>query len=114
LRPAKGPEDRASVTRPNGDLYGTLCCLSRRAEPGLSAGDLRMLRIVAGILAEELEVTGRAERAHNLKRDGLRRVLSGESLNIVFQPIVELAGGRVVAVEALSRFTAEPPRSPAA
>jgi EAL domain-containing protein (putative c-di-GMP-specific phosphodiesterase class I) len=114
LRPAKGPEDRASVTRPNGELYGTLCCLSRRAEPGLSAGDLRMLRIVAGILAEELEVTGRAERAHNLKRDGLRRVLSGESLNIVFQPIVELAGGRVVAVEALSRFTAEPPRSPAA
>ena len=104
----------APVILPNGELYGTLCCLSRRAQPGLSAGDLRMLRIVAGILAEELEVTGRAERASDLKRDGLRRVLTGESLNIVFQPIVELAGGRVVAVEALSRFTGEPPRSPAA
>ncbi len=104
----------ASVTLPNGELYGTLCCLSRRAEPGLSAGDLRMLRIVAGILAEELEVADRADRADDRKREGLHRVLTGESLNIVFQPIVDFAGGRVVAVEALSRFTAEPLRSPAA
>ena len=104
----------ASVTLPNGELYGTLSCLSRRAEPGLSAGDLRMLRIVAGILAEEIEVTDRAERVRDQKRDGLQRVLTGESINIVLQPIVELDGGRVLAVEALSRFTADPPRPPAA
>ena len=104
----------APVTLPSGELYGTLSCLSRRAEPGLSAGDLRMLRIVAGILAEEIEVTDRAERVRDEKRDGLRRVLTGESLNIVLQPIVELDEGRVLAVEALSRFTAEPPRPPAA
>lgn len=102
------------VTLPNGELYGMLCCLSRRAEPGLSAGDLRMLRIVAGILAEELEFADRAERTSELTRDGLRGVLTGESLNIVLQPIVALATGRVVAVEALSRFSAEPPRPPAA
>ena len=100
------------VTLPNGELYGTLCCLSRRAEPGLGARDVRLLRIVAGMLGEELERSGRAERTHDLQREGLRRVLNGEGLTVVFQPIVELAGGRVVAVEALSRFATEPRRSP--
>ena len=100
------------VTLPNGQLYGTLCCLSRRAEPGLGAGDVRLLRVVAGLLGEELERSGRAERTHGVQREGLRRVLNGEGLTVVFQPIVELAGGRVVAVEALSRFATEPCRSP--
>jgi diguanylate cyclase (GGDEF)-like protein len=100
------------VTLPNGEVYGTLCCLSRRAEPGLGAGDVRLLRIVAGILAEELERSGSAERIRGVQGEGVRRVLDGDGLTIVFQPIVELAGGRVVAVEALSRFATEPLRPP--
>ena len=100
------------VTLPNGELYGTLCCLSRRAEPGVGTGDVRLLHVVAGLLGEELERSGRAERAHGVRREGLRRVLNGEGLSMVFQPIVDLAGGRVVAVEALSRFSTEPRRSP--
>lgn len=100
------------VILPNGDLYGTLCCLSRRAEPGLGAGDGRTLQILAGILAEELELVGRTERAHRLTHDRLRGLLTGEGLSIALQPIVELAGGRVVAVEALSRFNDEPGYGP--
>jgi EAL domain-containing protein (putative c-di-GMP-specific phosphodiesterase class I) len=100
------------VILPNGDLYGTLCCLSRRAEPGLSVGDVRMLGIIAGILAEDLELAGRTTQAHKLKHDRLRGLLTGEGLSIVLQPIVELAGGRVVAVEALSRFNDEPGYGP--
>ena len=100
------------VTLPNGELYGMLFCLSRRAEPGLGTGEVRLLRIVAGMVAEELERSGRADRADGLKRVGLHRVLDGDGLSVVFQPIVELAGGGVVAVEALSRFNSEPRRSP--
>jgi len=40
------------------------------------------------------------------------RFLDGEGLSVVFQPIAELAGGGVVAAEALCRFAAEPRRSP--
>jgi EAL domain-containing protein (putative c-di-GMP-specific phosphodiesterase class I) len=42
----------------------------------------------------------------------VRRVLETRALRIVYQPIVDLRDGRVVAVEALSRFTAEPYEPP--
>ena len=100
------------ITLPDGGLYGMLCCLSPRAEPALGERDVRLLRILAGMLSEELE---REERDTAVRRGQLKRirgVLEGEGLSVVLQPIVELAGGRVVAAEALSRFAAEPRRPP--
>ena len=44
--------------------------------------------------------------------DRIRGVLKGDTLSTVFQPIVELSDGRIVGFEALSRFAAEPRRSP--
>ncbi len=70
-----------------------LSCLGHRSQPGLSAGDLRMLRIVAGVLAEEIEVVDQAEQVRDQTRDGLQRVITGESLNIVLQPMVRLDDG---------------------
>ena len=99
------------ITLPGGDLYGMLCCLSPRPEPGLGERDVRLLRVLAGMLGEELE---REEHDTAVRRDQserIRRVLGGEGLSVVLQPIVELAGGRVVAAEALSRFAAEPRRA---
>jgi diguanylate cyclase (GGDEF)-like protein len=100
------------ISLPSGDLYGMLCCMSPRAEPELGMRDVRLLRILAGMIGEEL---GREEHATQLQRrqhERIRRVLDGEGLHIVFQPIVELSSGRVVAVEALSRFPDEPSRPP--
>jgi diguanylate cyclase (GGDEF)-like protein/PAS domain S-box-containing protein len=96
------------ITRPGGGHYGTLFCLSPRPEPGLGEGDVRLLRIVAAMLGEELERERRAGQARHARREGIRRVLAGEGLSVVLQPIVELDGGRVVAAEALSRFVDEP------
>lgn len=42
----------------------------------------------------------------------IRGVLEGDALSMVFQPIVELHDGKVVGFEALSRFAAEPRRTP--
>ena len=42
----------------------------------------------------------------------VERVLAGRLFRIVYQPIVEIADGRVVMAEALSRFTPQPYRAP--
>jgi EAL domain-containing protein (putative c-di-GMP-specific phosphodiesterase class I)/CheY-like chemotaxis protein len=46
--------------------------------------------------------------------DRIARAIVGPSLHMVFQPIVELTGGRIVSVEALSRFADKPRRMPEA
>ena len=47
------------------------------------------------------------------KRERIRRVLEGTSpLEMVYQPIVELASGSIVGLEALARFPGEPTRPP--
>jgi diguanylate cyclase (GGDEF)-like protein/PAS domain S-box-containing protein len=100
------------ITLPGGQLYGVLCCLSPRPEPALGAGEVGLLRIVAGMLGEELDREQRDGQARHDQRENIARVLEGEGITIVLQPIVELATGRVVAAEALSRFGGEPGRPP--
>ena len=56
---------------------------------------------------QEDEEKGRRERVRRI-----RRVLEGDALSMVFQPIVELATGRVVGFEALARFAGEPWQAP--
>jgi EAL domain-containing protein (putative c-di-GMP-specific phosphodiesterase class I) len=45
-------------------------------------------------------------------RRAVEQVLRDESINIAFQPIIDVQLGRVVGAEALSRFTTEPIRPP--
>ena len=57
-----------------------------------------------------VEAVEREERARQEGR--ISAVLRTQALAVVFQPVVEVDTGRVVGVEALSRFSAEPARSP--
>jgi EAL domain-containing protein (putative c-di-GMP-specific phosphodiesterase class I)/AmiR/NasT family two-component response regulator len=59
---------------------------------------------------QELE---RAERAAlDAERERIQRVISGGEIRMVFQPVLDLATGELVGVEALSRFPADPSRGP--
>jgi EAL domain-containing protein (putative c-di-GMP-specific phosphodiesterase class I)/AmiR/NasT family two-component response regulator len=59
---------------------------------------------------QELE---RAEReAIEAERERIQRVISGHEIQMVFQPVLDLATGALVGVEALSRFPADPSRGP--
>jgi EAL domain-containing protein (putative c-di-GMP-specific phosphodiesterase class I) len=51
-----------------------------------------------------------AQRAETVAR--VEQVLDGDGLRIRFQPVADLAAGRVVGVEALARFSHPPPRPP--
>jgi EAL domain-containing protein (putative c-di-GMP-specific phosphodiesterase class I)/DNA-binding NarL/FixJ family response regulator len=70
---------------------------------------------IRGDVAERL-----AEQASSLPsprrgtavRNRIREAMEGDALQMVFQPIVDLATGNVLAVEALARFKTRPRRSP--
>ncbi len=49
---------------------------------------------------------------HTLWLERIREVLRDESIDTVFQPVLDLESGRVIAVEALSRFPGDPSLTP--
>lgn len=59
------------------------------------------------LVREAKEAERQAERAARI-----RRVLTGERLTMVFQPIADLRAGQIVGVEALARFSGEPKQGP--
>jgi EAL domain-containing protein (putative c-di-GMP-specific phosphodiesterase class I)/DNA-binding NarL/FixJ family response regulator len=68
-----------------------------------------------GVLHElmgQVHEAGRLHEARAAKRARIRRVIDRGEFDVVFQPIVALATREIVGYEALSRFAAEPHRSP--
>ncbi len=67
-------------------------------------------------LAEQLHEHEQREEVEGERRRSstelIRSVLERRAINIVFQPVVDLRDGRVVGIEALSRFADEPRRGP--
>jgi EAL domain-containing protein (putative c-di-GMP-specific phosphodiesterase class I) len=99
------------IMRPDGRLYGTLCCLSRRADPGLARRDLSVMRMLARLVGSHLTPGSASGGPDAVAR--IRRAIDGRDIvRTVLQPIVSLATGEVAGFEALARFAAEPVRSP--
>jgi EAL domain-containing protein (putative c-di-GMP-specific phosphodiesterase class I) len=68
---------------------------------------------VVEVLRERLTVDHAAQEEQRERLARVRSVLDKESMNMVFQPIVDLASGRTVGFEALARFRDDPSRCPA-
>jgi EAL domain-containing protein (putative c-di-GMP-specific phosphodiesterase class I) len=90
------------VGLPDGTTYGSLCCLSHEPQR-LDARDLQFMRMLAGLVASELQELVSATK----DRDQIYRLLEDEKLEIALQPIFDIHDGRCLGVEALSRFPAE-------
>ncbi|MEX2288710.1 MAG: EAL domain-containing protein [Mycobacteriales bacterium] len=89
----------------DGTLYGTFCCLGHDAEPHLDERDAAFMAMLAELLTEDLD----AQRELEALRDSIARTLRDERLTLALQPVVDLASGRCLAFEALSRFDTGPP-----
>ncbi len=101
------------VVLPDGRFYGSLCCLSQRPEPQLGIRDIRLLKVLAEMIGEDLGRQEQTTQVYRRQRERILRVLEHtDGMNIVFQPIVDLNDGTVVAAEALTRFMDEPRRPP--
>ena len=97
----------------DGTLYGTLCCLSRTAEPSLNQRDVRFLRVLAEIVADQLDRGQLENEKRKLEWSRIRAVLDENVIDVEFQPVFDLNDCRIVSLEALARFWREPMRSPA-
>lgn len=100
------------IRLPDGRPFGMFCCLSPRPNPGLNQRDLDTMRVFAGIATKQVQAEIEARQAHASKREVIEDVMDRGGFDIVFQPIVDLASMRPVAVEALCRVRSDPYRSP--
>lgn len=96
----------------DGHVYGTFCCFSRSAAPSLCERDVDMMRCFADITAKFIEAQVHAERHLETLLERHTEVLNAELFSIVYQPIAHLQTGQIAGYEALTRFLAEPRRTP--
>lgn len=96
----------------DGSVYGMFCCLSPHANASLNERDLQVLRAFADIAAQQINKDRESTRQQRAIRAHIEHVIEAGAFHIVFQPIWNFQTGRPAGFESLSRFTAEPLRSP--
>lgn len=96
----------------SGQLYGTFCCFSYAPDPSLGERDLRTVRAFADLVAHQLESEAAVAGLLQQKRERIGRAMRDGAITVVYQPICRLASQAVVGFEGLSRFAAEPSRTP--
>jgi EAL domain-containing protein (putative c-di-GMP-specific phosphodiesterase class I) len=97
------PFDRIEVLQRARNLLQT-----RALYQGIQRDRLRLEAELAAQLAEQQQLA--AARAR--QRGRVADAIAGHELRMVFQPIVDLATGATIGIEALARFDAEPVRPP--
>lgn len=95
-----------------GEVFGTLCCFSRQPNYSLDERDLEVVRLYADFVGRALKRSLGDKRALQKAYERLCNVLDEQHFHIVYQPIIHVGMNKLVGHEALTRFTAEPFRSP--
>jgi EAL domain-containing protein (putative c-di-GMP-specific phosphodiesterase class I) len=95
-----------------GRVFGTFCCFSYHPNPQLDRRDLELMKTFAQLVARQIDAEIARDEETNRKLQLVREAVGRGDLRIVFQPICQLSDGKVTGVEALSRFSSEPLRSP--
>ncbi|WP_171032999.1 sensor domain-containing phosphodiesterase [Qipengyuania marisflavi] len=96
----------------DGTIYGSFCCLSRTPDRTMTDRDLGVLRAFAALAVGQIEQTLEHDERHNSLRGRIRKIIDGQALHIVHQPIHSLATGKPVGAECLARFPDAGQRGP--
>ncbi|MCX2929355.1 EAL domain-containing protein [Mycobacterium sp. CVI_P3] len=96
------------VPSPTGATIGMVCAVSREAKPYLADTDLRVVNQVADLIGTLLESPVKLPDTTAAQCAAMQKVLSQNDFEVVFQPVHDVASGRVIGVEALARFPHAP------
>ncbi len=96
----------------DGSVYGMFCCLSPRANATLNGRDLQVMRAFAELAAVEIDDDIVSRREATSKRERIEELIKERQITILMQPIFDFARTEPTGFECLSRFAAEPRRSP--
>jgi len=96
----------------DGRVFGTFCCFSFAADPSLSERDLRMMRVFASLLADQIDRDLEQQRSRSEREQRIVTALETGQPSVVYQPIFDLSTRRLAGLESLSRFHFEPRRPP--
>jgi EAL domain-containing protein (putative c-di-GMP-specific phosphodiesterase class I) len=102
----------APIRLSDGCIYGTFCCVRHTPDETLNLRDLQILRVFADAAAQQIERGLEARRARDVVRTRIADAIEGERFEILYQPIFDIRDHRIVALEALSRFSGPPVRGP--
>ncbi|MBM2576688.1 EAL domain-containing protein [Jannaschia sp. Os4] len=100
------------VTRSDGSIYGMFCCLSPEPNPSLNPRDLEVMKMFAGLAADQVQETLRHDDGVASAAARVRALLGGSGLRAEAQPIYDLGTGTLAGFEALARFDGPPERGP--
>ena len=111
LPAARMPRIRSYVSVPvilsDGTLYGTFCAAGLTPEKKLSDRDLGLMEVLANAASLMIEPEIQEQKRQRALVERFAPLINAGGPTVVLQPIVELASGRRVGAEALSRFPAE-------
>jgi EAL domain-containing protein (putative c-di-GMP-specific phosphodiesterase class I) len=86
----------------DGTLYGTFCCLSHVADHTLDGREVRFMSMLGELIVDDLDDDRRREKL----RADIERLIESQSVDVAYQPIVDLRDDRCLGIEALARFRA--------
>jgi EAL domain-containing protein (putative c-di-GMP-specific phosphodiesterase class I) len=96
----------------DGRIYGTLCCFSFIADVTLTERDLKIMRVLAELLADQIDQEMRVVQLQTERVDELIGLMDKGEPSIVYQPIYDLESREMAGVEALARFSSPPQVTP--
>jgi EAL domain-containing protein (putative c-di-GMP-specific phosphodiesterase class I) len=84
----------------DGTLYGTFCCLSHLADPTLDGREVRFMSMLGELIVDDLDDDRRREQL----RADIEQLIESKTVDVAYQPIIDLRNGGCLGIEALARF----------
>jgi EAL domain-containing protein (putative c-di-GMP-specific phosphodiesterase class I) len=84
----------------DGSVYGTFCCLNHRPDPELGERDVRFMSMLGELIVPNLDEL----RFQQHLRVDILNLIESESVQVAYQPIIDLRTDMCVGIEALARF----------